>query len=482
MTETYNFSSAAKKTAYILIGVGIVGTILGAFLGGDSGRVWGNLLVNSYYGIGIGLGSLFLLSAHTVGYSAWHTLVKRVMEAVGSFVPVASIGLLIVLIGTVMHFHHLYHWTDGFIQKEKVTVAEVKAYQAELAAAHATHHEEEADAHGAHGHADHAEETHHEDGLSANFDNVPLTSHEKALIAAGHEVEVNIDGLADDALIENPYFDPIITGKKGFLNVPFYSLRIVLYVFLWGLFYMLIRRTSLKEDEIGGLQPYKKLKMYSAIFLLVFGVTSSTGAWDIIMSIDTHWYSTLFGWYNLASYTAAGVSVIALICMYLKTNGYLEKMSDEHFHDLGKYLFGFSVFWTYLWFSQFLLIWYGNIPEATAYFATRFDSLYFKIIFFALPFFNFILPLLILMTRGAKRNKESLGFIAVIVIFGHWLDFYLMVMPGGVGEAASFGLLEISMFALFAGLFIFTVLTTLTKASLVPSNNPYLKESIHYHS
>lgn len=475
MTETYNFSSAAKKTAYILIGLGAVGTVLGGIISGESGRVWANLLLNSYYGLGIGLAALFMIAAHTVGYAGWYVMVKRVFESVGSFIPVAGIGLVIVLIGTALHFHHIYHWTDSFIMKEKVTVAEVKAYQAELAAAHAVEEHAVEEHHGGH----HEPESAH--SFPSKYDNVPLTSHEKSMLG-GHEVEVNLEGLTDDALIENPYYDPIITGKKAFLNVPFYSFRIILYVFLWGAFYYLLRRVSLKEDEIGGLQPYKKSKLYSALFLVVFAVTSSTGAWDIIMSIDTHWYSTLFGWYNLASYTCAGLSVVALLAMYLKANGYLDKLNDEHFHDLGKYIFGFSVFWTYLWFSQFLLIWYGNIPEATSYFAARFDTLYFKIIFFILPLINFALPLLVLMTRGAKRNKESLGFIAVVLIFGHWLDFYLMIMPGGAGEAASFGLLEISMLTLYVGLFIFTVLNTLTKASLVPSNNPYLKESIHYHS
>ncbi|MEX0812416.1 MAG: hypothetical protein WD048_09370 [Chitinophagales bacterium] len=474
MTETYNFSSAAKKTAYLLIGLGTVGTILGGILSGDSARVWANLLINSYYGIGIGLAALFLLAAHTVGYAGWHIMVKRILEAVGSFIPIAGIGLLIVLIGTVFHFHHIYHWTDAFIKKEKVTVAEVKSYQAELATHGSEHAEEE---HG-HGHKSEGDAF----GLGKKFENVPLTSMEKQMIADGHHVEVDLSGLSDDALIENPYYDPIIDGKKAFLNVPFYSFRIILYLFLWSMFYYLLRRVSLKEDEIGGIQPYKKSKMYSALFLVVFAVTSSTGAWDIVMSIDTHWYSTLFGWYNMSSYFVAGVAVVALIAMYLKANGYLEKMNDEHFHDLGKYLFGFSVFWTYLWFSQFLLIWYGNIPEATMYYAARFDSLYFKIIFFFLPVINFVFPLLVLMTKNAKRNKESLGFVAVVLILGHWLDFYLMVMPGGVGETASLGLLELSMLTLFVGLFIFTVLNTLTKASLVPSNNPYLKESIHYHS
>lgn len=474
MTETYNFSDSAKKLAYILIGIGIVGTILGAVIGGDSGRVWGNLLVNSYYGIGIGLSGIFLLAVHTVGYAGWHIMVKRILEAMGSFIPVAGIGLLIVLIGTIFHLHHIYHWTDSFIKKEKVTVEELKAYHAEQLANH--EHGEETE--------HHAESKAYGDPhqLGEKYDNVPLTAAEREQIALGHSVQLNIYGKSEDALVENPYYDSIIKGKSAFLNIPFYSFRIVLYLFLWGMFYYLLRRVSLKEDEIGGLQPHKKSKFYSALFLFVFAITSSTGAWDIIMSIDTHWYSTLFGWYNMASYFSGGVATLALLAIYLKNNGYLEKLNDEHFHDIGKYLFGFSVFWTYLWFSQFLLIWYGNIPEATMYFAARFDSLYFKILFFLLPILNFALPLLVLMTRGAKRNQESLGLIAVIVIIGHWLDFYLMVMPGGVGETATLGLLELSMLVLFIGLFIFTVLSTLTKASLIPSNNPYLKESIHYHS
>ena len=124
-------------------------------------------------------------------------------------------------------------------------------------------------------------------------------------------------------------------------------------------------------------------------------------SWDWIMSIDPHWFSTLFGWYVFASMIVSGVTTIALITIYLKSKGYLEFVNDSHIHDLGKFMFGFSVFWTYLWFSQFMLIWYSNIPEEVTYFMTRIED--YNLPFFGMVVMNFIFPLLILMNSDYKR-------------------------------------------------------------------------------
>jgi hypothetical protein len=164
--------------------------------------------------------------------------------------------------------------------------------------------------------------------------------------------------------------DEIIQGKVGYLNVPFFLLRAAIYLIGWNLYRYLSRRFSLAQDNalVGDIRNHKMNFRISAGFLVFFFVTESMMSWDWIMSLDPHWFSTLFGWYVLASMLVTAVTVIALITIYLKSKGYLPKVNHSHLHDLAKFMFGFSVFWTYLWFSQFMLIWYSNIPEEVTYF------------------------------------------------------------------------------------------------------------------
>jgi hypothetical protein len=216
------------------------------------------------------------------------------------------------------------------------------------------------------------------------------------------------------------------TTKAIFLNLPFWSGRIVLYVVLWILFSKLLTKFFGRED-LADPKVYKKSKLLAAAYIVVFAVTESFVSWDMIMSIDPHWYSTLFGWYNFASYGCAGFAFTILLIIYLKSKGHLNQVNENHIQDLGKFLFGFSIFWTYLWFSQFMLQWYANIPEDTIYWTKRFGAGFKFTIFLALAI-NFLLPLLVLMTRGAKRNFKVLCFAAVVIIFGHYVDFYNMVM------------------------------------------------------
>ncbi len=286
-------------------------------------------------------------------------------------------------------------------------------------------------------------------------------------------------------------YDAIITetqGKSVFFNPVFYSVRIIAYIALWTAAIYAMRNISKKEDVLGVQATYQKSKYIAAIFILIFAVTSSTGAWDIVMSVDPHWYSTLFGWYNFASYMVGALATMILIVAYLKSQGYLKQVNQEHFHNIAMLMFGFSVFYTYLWFSQFMLIWYANMPEETAYFMARFDSGLFKFLFFLSLFINFIFPFLLLMRRDSKRSVERLVFASIVLFFGHWLDFYNMITPGTMtdhvtGEShAGFGLVEFGMLSVFVGIFVFVVFNTLTKQSLVPVNNPYLKESITHHT
>jgi hypothetical protein len=175
------------------------------------------------------------------------------------------------------------------------------------------------------------------------------------------------------------------------------------------------------------------------------------------------------------------MSLIAIYVVYLKNQDYLEYVNEEHLHDLGKFMFAFSVFWTYLWYSQFMLIWYANIPEETIYFKARMQGPY-RVIFFLNLIMNFVLPFLLLIRRGSKRNYTTMAVLAVLIIIGHWLDFYQMVMPGTLGEHYSLGWFEFGILAFYAGLIMFFVGRSLEKAPLLSKHHPLLKESIIHHT
>ena len=280
---------------------------------------------------------------------------------------------------------------------------------------------------------------------------------------------------------KSEHFDAVIKGKEGFLNMPFYVIRMVSYLVIWGVFSWKLRQLSLAEDLNGGTYWFHKSITASALFLVLYAVTSSMSAWDWIMSVDPHWFSTLFGWYVFASWWVSGIAAIALTAIFLKQNGYLRALSASHIHDLGKLMFGFSIFWTYVWFSQFMLIWYANLPEEAVYFNQRlggFEGRYTFLFFFNIVI-NFVFPFLGLMTRDAKRQMIIMKIVAIAILCGHWSDFYLMLMPATLRGENGF-LIEIGIAAIFLGAFLILFTRRLASASLVPVNHPFLDESMHH--
>ena len=290
-------------------------------------------------------------------------------------------------------------------------------------------------------------------------------------------------------LYHGEHADDILIGKSALWYWPlaagsfpiFYVLRMIVFFALWYMFFTWIKREMLAEDLDGDVRHWYKARKYSAIFLVVFAVSSSISAWDWVMSVDPHWFSTMFGWYVFASWWVNGLAVITLIVVILKKNGYLKVVNANHLHDIGKFVFGFSIFWTYIWFSQFLLIYYANIPEETIYFLERLETSQYKWVFFLNLILNFILPFLLLMTRDAKRHMAMLQVVCPIIIAGHWFDFYLMITPGVMKQDGGFGLLEIGMAMIFGVAFLFVTLTNLAKAPLYAKNHPMLQESLHHH-
>ncbi|WP_118974413.1 quinol:cytochrome C oxidoreductase [Taibaiella koreensis] len=278
----------------------------------------------------------------------------------------------------------------------------------------------------------------------------------------------------------HPHGDKVLEGKATFLNKGMFAGFSIVTIGLWSWFGIKFRAMSLAEDIAprNSTKIYWKMVAMSGAFLFVYALTMmSTTPWFWIMSIDAHWYSTLFSWYVFASSFVSGMALILLWTVYLKNRGNLEFVNKEHMHDLGKFMFAFSIFWTYLWFAQFMLIWYANIPEETTYFKIRMQGPY-AFFFWANLILNFVLPILILMTRPSKRNYFTVVFMAMTIIFGHWIDFYVMTMPGPLQQHWHLNWYELGIACGFIGLMILVVSRTLAKTGLVLVNNPFLKETL----
>lgn len=280
-------------------------------------------------------------------------------------------------------------------------------------------------------------------------------------------------------------YDPIITGKSIFLNRGFFITRMIVFMGSYTIFGLLLSKYSEAEDELGGMFYYRKSFTISCLFLVIFGFTTPIFAFDTIMSLEAHWFSTMFGWYNFAAMWVSCLAIITLTIIKLRENGYMQWITQDHLHNMGQLMFGFSIFWTYVWFAQFLLIYYANIPEETVYFLRRWEP-EFKPWFWLNIVINFLAPLLIIMARDSKRTTKVLKVTCYVLIIGHWLDYFQMVMPGTVGPTSNWYTeilwIEAGVFIGFAGLFTFLVMNALSKfKSLIPKKHPFLQESLHHH-
>jgi hypothetical protein len=278
--------------------------------------------------------------------------------------------------------------------------------------------------------------------------------------------------------------DEVLKGKSGFLNPTVYSIASIVCVALWAFVGKKLKDLSLESDKMGtmdlqtGQSWMKRNLFWASFFIILFGLTvGSVMPWIWIMSIDAHWFSTMFSWYTFGSSFVAGIALLTLFVIYFKNQGQLEFVTQEHLQDLGKFMFAFSIFWTYLWFDQFMLIWYGNIPEETIYFKSRLQGTY-EGLFYLNLILNFVCPILIFMKRATKRNYTIVTFMCILIIFGHWIDFYLMVMPGTVKNNPHISWFEIGIPLGFIGVIMWGVAKFASRVPMTAINNPFLKESI----
>ena len=395
----YSINKNISIATMIMIAIGLLSAII-AFIS-DSHSAWTSLLFNNYFFLGISLFAVFFVALQYVAEAGWSTVIKRVPEAIMTFLPVTCIIMLIIVIAAALHFNHIYHW-----------------------------------------------------------------------------MEVGIT----DPQAEN--YDKIIAGKKEYLNIPFFIVRSFIYVIIWVYCAKKIRQNSIDSDNEGGIgeKSYWKGLKVSGWFIVLFAVTSSTAAWDWIMSIDTHWFSTLFGWYIFSEWATIGFATILLFALILNKQGYLKHLNSSHIHDLGKFVFAFSIVWTYMWFSQFMLIWYANIPEEVTYFMERIELDNYRFLFWFSLAINFIVPTLLLMSRDAKRNRGRLIFVCIVILIGHWINSYLLFAPGTLHDHGHLGWLEVGMGIGFLGLFINIVLRSLSKRDIEIKHHPFIDESKHLHT
>jgi hypothetical protein len=281
---------------------------------------------------------------------------------------------------------------------------------------------------------------------------------------------------------ENFLNDPVILHKFSYLNVPFFYSRLVIFFVLWIIFIRILRNISVREDRLdpsdvnGIMKLFSKSELYSKILIFILAITFSLATFDWIMSIDVRWYSTIFALKNLVAAFLHGVSIITLIVFILYRMGYFPFLNAYHLHDFSRYIFMLSIIWGYFWFAQFMIIWYGNIPEETIYFYFRWKEGWIVLFFLEIGL-NWAIPFLLLLPVKTSRNMTVISIVIFFLIIGQYIDLFGQVIPGTTG-LLKFGWIEIGMFIGFAGLFLLVVATTLSKARLIPPNHPYLEESL----
>ncbi|MBR9977071.1 MAG: hypothetical protein KFH87_03200 [Bacteroidetes bacterium] len=276
--------------------------------------------------------------------------------------------------------------------------------------------------------------------------------------------------------------DPLLQGKEAWLNVPFFLIRIVLYFAIWIGFSSILRRNSRLQDSSGDERLTRRNMRFSALFIVLFALSFWLASTDWLMSLEPHWYSTIFSVYNFSGLILSGIATIIVILIMLRRRGVFgDLIRDSHLHDLGKLLFAFSTFWMYIWFSQYMLTWYANIPEFTVYYIGREQGGWLTFTWLNVVF-NWGIPFVTLLSARAKKAEGLLLKVAIIVLIGHWIDLFWMIAPPFMPAAPVIGVWEIAPLVTALALFFFFTLRALSRGNVLPVQDPTLVESLHYHA
>ena len=274
--------------------------------------------------------------------------------------------------------------------------------------------------------------------------------------------------------------DPLIQKKAAWLNEGFFLVRAAIYLALWLLFGAALRAMSRKQDQTGDPRSVARMTALSAVFLIVFAFTFSAASFDWIMSLEAQWFSTVFGVYCFSGVFLAALAAITVGAILLRRRGPLRGiLRPDHLHDMGKLMLGFSTFWAYIWFCQYMLIWYSHIPEETSYYVARFHGAWGPLMVLN-PIVNFLVPFLVLLSRPAKRSESVMLGVALLLLVGRWLDLYLLVNPA-LMSSPQFGVWEIAPVLMGLSLAAMAFFRVFRRGNPVPGKDPMLVESLHHH-
>ncbi len=280
-------------------------------------------------------------------------------------------------------------------------------------------------------------------------------------------------------VVEN---DPILLGKQPWLNITSFAIRIPIYFGIWFFIGKPILNHSRQQDETGDKIHTQKSIRWSALWLYIGGIAFVISSFDWIMSVEPHWFSTIFGFYNFAGMFNAGLAFMIILLIFLRRGGYLPILKNDHLFELARYLFGFTAFWIYIWFCQHMLIWYANIPEETGYYLIRHFGA-FGVLTILNICLNWLIPFTILLFRKSKRSEKPLLIASSVVLIGHWTDLYIMIFPALLeNNIPVFGLLEVGIAIGIVGITSWVILRSLSKWNIVPKGDAYLNESLELHT
>lgn len=379
------FSPNVKKVLTIFALLGIISIITGILT--QPARAWPNFLLNYFYFLALGLFGAFFVALQHITNAYWSVTVRRFAEGLMSYLPIAFILGLVLLLGS----HHLYEWT---------------------------HHE----------------------------------------------------------VVEN---DHLLHLKAPYLNMKFFVVRLVLFFAIWVGLGWKMRKNSLAQDVSGDHKLTLSNVKLSAAFIPLFGISFTLASFDLLMSLEPHWFSTIYGIYCFAGMVFSGFSLLAILTIYGRRRGIFtdQMVNENHIHDIGKMMFAFTVFWAYIMFSQLMLQWYANLPEETIYYIRRFNGGWWPY-FWGLLIVHFVIPFFLLLPRGAKRNQKFLFRMAFFMLFAQWLDAYFLVMPVFFKNGPVFGWIELGTLAGFAGVFGLSIVRFLENVPAIPVKDPRLAQCV----
>ena len=425
-------------------GLGLVIALACAFLSHDANpwrRFMFAYVVAFAFVLSFSLGSLFFVLIQHLTRAGWSVLVRRFPEALAANLGWVAVLFLPIAATVMLGRGELYPW--------------------------AVHHVDS---------AHHEVVTANEGGSHAEGSAVVSNDHAAAAGEEAHDVH------AGGEKYHHQHLDELTLKKRAWLNPTAFIVRWVIFLGLWGAIACWLRRHSVAQDHDKDWHHTVRMETWAGPLTLIFGVTVTFAAWDLLMSLNPHWYSTMFGVYFFTGSVVATMSVLILMILGLRSRGVLPGVIGvEHQHDLGKLLFAFVFFWGYIAFSQYMLIWYANLPEETMWFSHRgaAERNEWTPLAIVLLFGHFLIPFVCLMSRHVKRCTGSLVFFAGWLVVMHAIDLWWIVMPE-LGPSFAIGWMEIGLVVGLSGIYFAPVFRRLASASLVPTADPRLPESIAF--